>query len=85
MPETIAEGGRWRRQASHAQQARQQSRIVRQRVEEPPRRPFHLRIAMARLLSNTRVALPLDPCHFAGRNIDFEWAIMANPESFPLD
>ena len=85
MTETIAEGGRWRRQASHAQQARHQSRTLRQRVEESQRRPFHLRTAMARLLSNTRVAIPLDLCHFARHNIDFEGATVAHPESFPLD
>jgi hypothetical protein len=29
-------------------------------------------------LSNTRVAVPLDVCHFASRNIDFEWAEAAD-------
>src|SRR6266550_3315819 len=40
---------------------------------------------MARRLSNTRIALPLDVCHFARHNIDFEGAETADATFFSLD
>jgi hypothetical protein len=36
-------------------------------------------------LSNTRVALPLDVCHFAWHNIHFEGAEMANADFLSLN
>jgi hypothetical protein len=48
----------------------------RERVED---NAFHLRASLSlRQLSDTRVALPLDVCHFAWHNIHFEGAEMAN-------
>jgi hypothetical protein len=38
-----------------------------------------------RSLSNTGVAVPLDLCHFARRNIDFEGAEVSDAGSFSLD
>jgi hypothetical protein len=46
---------------------------------------FHLRVAIARRLSNARVALPLDRCYFARRNIDLERSVAADPGSLSLD
>jgi hypothetical protein len=60
--------------------------LLDQRVAESPRRPFHLRASLSlRQLSDTRVALPLDVCHFAWHNIHFEGAEMANAAFLSLN